>query len=272
MAARNTSGRWGSIGLLAVAVLLFILLETAYAWIAGKPLDRGMIIGFTIAMIYLGCLVAAVSRKGYVGANAIPEPTQAILRETMDAEVSHRVRLQFGGSGPAAIYPRPMVLGLNLMISERVLKEFSTDALLWSAKTDAFASIRFFRVEFPLIFASIVAGLMGCALCERWKVPSVWYAIPIALVVALLIFLGVGSYPFQVQADRRFTNTEEDRRAAKEALSYPYFAQQDRPKSEKWMFSQWELRGRAKRLGIELERGFRASDANLQASGTGEPS
>lgn len=59
----------------------------------------------------------------------------------------------------------------------------------------------------------------------------------------------------QLWVDRDVTKTEEDRQAAKEALSIPYFIQRNRPLLYRW-FSQRKLKMRAKNLGIELEHGF----------------
>jgi hypothetical protein len=104
---------------------------------------------------------------------------------------------------------------------------------------------------------ALLAYVMVCFL-DRWKLPSWYFVFPAALFLLSFALLACVGYALQFASDRHFTKTESDRQAAKEALSYPYFAQCDRPRGRKWIFSRLELRGRARRLGIELERGYRA--------------
>ena len=103
-----------------------------------------------------------------------------------------------------------------------------------------------------MVLGMIGAGLI-LALLERWKLSGWALLFPCGAILAT--FAGAGLYGFhlQVVADAALTLTEEDRRAAREASRYPYRAQKERSRAEKWLFFAGELRGRARRLGIDLD-------------------
>jgi hypothetical protein len=91
-------------------------------------------------------------------------------------------------------------------------------------------------------------------LTERPGNPAWEIALAVAALPLMLIAMVVAGLGAQFRADGLLTVTEADRVAASEALSYPYFAQLDRKKGQKWLFFRSELRARARRLGVELER------------------
>jgi hypothetical protein len=166
-------------------------------------------------------------------------------------------------------YPRPMVTGQSISISRWVAEEFSPSALIWSVKTDMSASKQFIKKGLIALFALLLLALVAIGLAER-SAASGLYALAIFLFV-VFGFIAVGYYGFlfQVAADRALTITDSDYAAAKEALSHPYFAQADKPALNRWAFLRAELKGRARRLGIELERGYRAEPRSILPKSAG---
>jgi hypothetical protein len=231
----------------------------AYHLISGKSLSVGeFVVPLLAPLITLGMMNLMARAKGAPPKfDPVPEPAGTELRQALRSVGLSHCRLSFWSSGPSAAFPRPMALGLNVVVSKRVLDDFSPEALDWSVKTDARAAVKFLYFGLPTFFAISSSALLLTGLFERWKVPSAWYLLPVSLGLLSFVLLMVIGFRLQVQSDRLFTVTEADRRAAKEALSYPYFAQADRPSSKRWMFPRGELLGRARRLGLELERGYR---------------
>jgi len=192
-----------------------------------------------------------------------PEELEARIEKALGEAGIRRATLAYWDKGEQASYPRPFAFGKKIAISRRVAEGLSPAALEWSVKTDSVASWQGTVRGFPLLFLGLLAVSVCGAGMERWKLPDVFVLLPLAFLA--LSFTATGFYAFRLQvlADRRFTTTDYDRAAAKEALSFAYFAQEDRPSGSRWLFSRRELAGRARRLGIVLERGFRAGPGEV---------
>lgn len=193
------------------------------------------------------------------------EPTETGLafQSVLEQEGLTGITVTLGESGDPATFPRLIAMGNSVMVPQRVMTEYSEPALLWSLKTDA-AAARWFMPFLVLCGGVAVLLMFTIAIFERLRVPNYVYGwtagIWVLILFGGLIWLGTA---MPCTADRRFTKTDADRAAAKEALSYAYFAQADLSPMKRKMYLRWELTTRAKRLGIELERGFRA-DVHLR--------
>lgn len=158
-------------------------------------------------------------------------------------------------------YPRPFIYGEAISISEVALESLSRPALNWFLRTEYRSQKRvfgFFGRTFPGL-ALVTLPLMG--LIERFKV-SDWWMLGILAMLVIYFALGFKVEALeQLRADRETTISDEDFLAAKEALSYPFFAQIHRRRGKRFMFNPKELERRAKNLGIELEEGYRVPGA-----------
>ena len=245
-----------------VVIALLALMFGSYAWVSWKPVQMGAIVGPLVGNLFFWFVaIPRITKKSRVVPDAVPEPIHSVLKEDLRAVGVKHPQVLYAVSGPSAEFPRPLVVGASVSVSTRVLQVYSPEALRWSVKTDALASRRFCFIAGPLLFLCAWGSLLGFGLCERLNAPNLYYAGPVLLIVLGFVSACVLGFRFQVLTDREFTKTETDRRAAKEALGYCYFAQSDRTPGNRWLFFRRELYGRARRLGIELERGYRASSA-----------
>ena len=235
-----------------------------YAGIARTP------VSFTPYIGCLGPLIMLAVFRTFKGAapqlSELPPDVNRRLDRTLAEEGLDGMRLQYGDRGAQEIFPRPMILGTNLMLSRRVLDEFSPEALMWSVRTDVLASFRFLRFGIPMFIGMLLLTIVLVAIGERVHAPSVFLALPATVGILSFVALGASGYLFQIAADRRITRTPADLAAAREALTIPYRAQQGRTRSEKWMFLSGELRGRARRLGIDLDEAAERGSSTLESS------
>lgn len=254
MASRNGGERypWAqTIVFFLVIVVALLGMAELMAWIEQKPMKIGLVFS---SLIYLVCLWGFSLSKPRPG--PVPEPYSAAIKDALESVGCRWVKANYLSYGQSASFPRPLAFGRFIGISERVLDEFSHEALMWSVKTDALAAFMFIKWGVSTFVAAMLMAVVADGLVERWHLPSVYYWIPLGLGISSFAGLCIFGFQMQVQADKRFTKTEADRLAAKEALSFPYFDQLDRTSSKKWMYPRAELSKRAKRLGIELERGY----------------
>jgi hypothetical protein len=220
---------------------------------AGKAPSPGLFIGPLGMFIVVGLLAASAKSGAEL---AVPPPAEigAMLREELDGIGLGGTRLVYVSRGEGSDFPRPLALNNVVSLSRRVCEDLSPEALAWSVKTDALAMNRFMRWMNRILIPSLFACIFMIGLTERPGIPAWVIALAVAAVPAMLIAMVVVSFAAQFRADRLLTVTEADRAAATEALSYPYFAQLDRKKGQKWLYFRSELRARARRLGIILER------------------
>jgi len=190
------------------------------------------------------------------------------LPEAVDEELQRYVSVPglmksaalFGSLSKAeADYPRPLALWGKIMVSRRTLEEYSPQALRWSIKSERIASA---KSVMTIMWCRLIFLLASTAGIFAGNPPTLSYATSLLLffvLMAMLIGLIAACFRFQFQADAQCTETEMDRQAAKEALGYSYFAQADRERLNRWFFFRSELSARASRLGITLERGYKAT-------------
>lgn len=238
----------------------FNLVASGIYWlVAGKQLPPSFAVVAAASMGYL-CIFIAVAPRHPQTPNNPAGPRFQELRAELDRINLQKVKLVIG---PDSLdFPRPLALGPSTTIPLRIAETWSKPALTWSTKTDSTASYRlFWRGTFGLMFGFLLA-LTATALGERLGWPSGYWLLPVSLGFGVFLMFCVYGFRLQIRADKEFTRSPEDRLAAKEALSYPYFAQGDKPPFKRWMFLRAGLRGRARRLGIELERGYRVPDSD----------
>ncbi len=260
---KNTTARSSkSQSLLFVAggILSTILVIGLSTFVSGKPPEGGLIfIGFISVAFFtvLGCLVAFGKNKTPLVSN-LPEPLNQLVATELKASGLSYVIVRHGFENKnVKAYPRPMPINNYVTIPERICNDWSPQALCWSIKTDSAASVAFVRKTFFWLLVFMLGILVLVRLLERWKAPGWTVGLAFSLIIVGFVLWGYIGYKLQLKYDRQFTKTAEDLAAAKEALSYPYFAQSDKKLFTKWMFFRAELTGRAKNLGIELERGFK---------------
>lgn len=157
-------------------------------------------------------------------------------------------------------YPMPLAMGNCVGVPEAVVSGLSPDALDWitvaEARAEAFEPrTSLIGVTIYVIALSVVFGLI-----YRFE-PSMFLAVP---AICALFILGPvlylrRIYLAQIASDLALPSTPEDLAAAKEALSFAYFAQADRRWNDRFMFEKRQVRARGKALGFELERGYRIS-------------
>lgn len=239
-------------------ILLNLFGYILFSLVAGKPPPAG--ITFSAGpIVFLSLMVASAPVRPL----APPDPTDTLLhrlREELDRSDLQNVKLYVGTD--LIDLPRPFALGPSTTIPRRIAETWSPAALAWSTKTDSTASYRFYRRGTAGFLLGMLLALMAMALGERLYWPSGYWLVPCSIGFGAFLWFCVYGYRLQLIADRKFTRTENDLLAAKEALSYPFFAQGDKPLFQRWMFLRAELKGRARRLGIELERGYRVPDSD----------
>lgn len=158
-------------------------------------------------------------------------------------------------------YPAQLVGRNWVSISEERLKTLSVPALAWQIRAEFRAEQRFSARTHRVIAWLVVCTLVGLPLGERLKLSGWWLLVPVLLVCAFV------PYVFRVQslenarADVETTVSEEDRLAAKEALSYTCFALSRQKPANTWPESARHYSERAERLGIVLEEGYRVPEA-----------
>lgn len=158
-------------------------------------------------------------------------------------------------------HPKPICMNGRVTIPERVLRDYSAPALLWAVKTEYSAAILEIKSVVAWLLLPIIGLLVGMGLVERYHASGWWMLFPGALlVVGWTVGFRVSTKNVE-NCDLRFTTSEEDRLAAKEALSLPYFDQLKRGPSKKWLFTASTYAARAKNLGITLEEGYRVPGA-----------
>jgi hypothetical protein len=252
--SRWLAGLCGAFIFFLVSFLTFQLVGV----LSGKSDSAGTSLPISFAFLGLGVGFYGASLANKNSHVVTPDDVDGLIQNALAEAGVKGVRTTYWTEMQTSDFPRPIVMGNNLSISRRVAEEFSPAALAWSVKTDIAASRAFTRAAVPTFFAFVLSLLVFFCLGERWKFSNLVFLIGFAVFVAGFVGWGFWGYLFQVAADRRFTRTERDRAAAKEALGYPYFAQRDRSFLKRWAFLPGELRGRARRLGIELERGYKA--------------
>ncbi|MDQ2986862.1 MAG: hypothetical protein M3R13_09110 [Armatimonadota bacterium] len=161
------------------------------------------------------------------------------------------IPLQFSDARETTIRRR------TLEIPELLAERLSPNALLWSCKADMNALRSSKKPTLYTIFACLPI-VVAFPLLDRYDV-SWHYWLVAALLFTLSVALGAWlSYRNQLEADTVVTRTAEDLAAAKEALSFAYFSSDDNTFERHFPGFLGEIGGRAKALGIELERDYRA--------------
>lgn len=233
---------FGTIG--ALGFTLYDVIAGNLSW--ASPV-RGLGSGFVFA------LISVVVTKGI---KVPPTGTDPELEEMM-ARVGIRNPVV---TIDASDDPRPDLAGCGLFIPERVRETWSPQALRWWISVEAKAQLPRASTSY-LSPAMVVLGIILLALGERWHLNLLFGGGAVLIFIAVF---GVDQWdrPHVLAIDREVTMTEEDRLAAKEALSNVYFAQVARPLSKRFMLSASFLKRRADALGITLERGFHAPRAD----------
>jgi hypothetical protein len=259
-----SSGRSGLPRYLPIAV--YVICAIAYGGlmslqrvIAAKPVDIGIVIQALIYPIWLAVFIRWAVSKARMPID-LPEPTATDLANELKAAGIRVQRLSYFPEGRTSEFPRPYAMGKQVSISKRVLDNYSPQALRWSIKTDSAAASMFLYRAVPSLILCFLLGIVGVSLIQRWKLPDTYLWIPISSIFIAFISIGMFGFMFQFKSDDRFTKTDDDRVAAKETLSYVYFAQKDRSRSDRWLFPLFELTTRAKHLGITLERGYKVEN------------
>lgn len=200
----------------------------------------GLGLGLTFLFVYL---------FGSSGDKTLESGTEPELEELI--ALGHR-RGQITIS--ASDYPRPVTMGSSLIIPRQVLDTWSPRAIRWWVAVEH----QLFERNKQLLGLFCILSLMGLVgVGFGMRQNSIFLVAGSGLVcLFLIILLAIQDRPKVLSIDREVTKTEEDRLAAKEALSNAYFVQVDRPLSKRFMLSASFLKRRADALGITLERGF----------------
>lgn len=233
-----------ALGGMAVALLY----NGLFNLIAGEALPQPFSI--CLGSVTTGLLVVVFGRRT---SSPMPEELEQVAKKVKADYPT--VCVEYRDSGDLEGYPKPLVLGRTVGISRAVKEEWTPEALAWSLRTDIAATQVSNGRTLATFWALETLFFVGAALGVRLHWPfSIWLTV-LGLGLSLIVS-GYQAYLFQLAADKRFTVTDQDRAAAREALSRPYFPQVDRPLFKRWMYLKSELRGRAKMLGIDLERGY----------------
>jgi hypothetical protein len=254
--ADTPANRWKNVGLLGVFFLVAsVLIYLVAVWIIRKPLPPLALSG--IFVLY-GMSSFMILRAPPVAAT--PSPVEGKVKDALAEVGLANWRVFYREMGPAAEFPRPVCLGKCVSVSRRLVDELSPAAFAWFIRAEALGSHKS-----TVKGAILVLVLQLSALAVLGLVASRSVSLPIALGIIATSFValwGIIRY-YQFKADQIVTQTEEDRHAASEALSLPYFAQQDKRGFQKWMFTRRELKTRADRLGVELVRPNPSSNLTL---------
>jgi hypothetical protein len=192
------------------------------------------------------------------------EPTRVRI-----PELEHLLETE-GGSSPEIYllnapgnrdYPTQLVGRYWVSISEERLNTLSAPALAWQIRTELRAEQRFSARTNRVIAWFLVCILVGFPLGERFKISAWWLMVPVLLVCAFVPYVFRVQSQENARADKKTTVSEEDRLAAKEALSYTYFALSRQKQANTWPESAKHYSERAERLGIVLEEGYRIPGA-----------
>jgi len=202
-------------------------------------------------------LIGMLYMRARARASRAPAELEPLVEEALEEAGIHGATLTYWDRGDQASRPRPFAFAKQIAISRAVAEGLTPNALRWTIKTDALAGWLGCVRAFPLLGGGLLVAIAAASLEERWKLPGVYVLGPLGFVA--LVFAATGFYGWRLQllADQKFTKTGDDRAAAKEALSFAFFSQEDRPSGNRGLFSRRELSGRARRLGIVLARGYR---------------
>lgn len=199
---------------LAALGLVVLFQWTCVSWARGYDWPTFGVLDPFVGVIFGLCFLRYLVRS-----DIRPEvPTESLggrWREELDRAGLAKVRLLCGADRNIAPLPRLMAIGSIVTVPKRVADDYSEDALLWSLKTDSAAAMAFYRTGLPGLLSSLCVGLLLVTACSRWKLPNVWLLLPVGVILIGIVASTYLGFCQQVAADRRFTVTEGDRRAAR---------------------------------------------------------
>jgi hypothetical protein len=242
------------VGVYFAMLIVLLVVEGFYYLVAGKWTESAFPMMFTLPLAFMA-MAWWMSRNVKLSQPAdIP-----VVRETLLGLGFKPVLVRILESSE---HPKPICQPGSISIPVRVLSACSEDALRWTIKTE-YSAVRM-ETKWTLIWFGIplICSLVVIALIDRFHASYWWAAIPTGCLALSIVWLSGFSNRNLQEFDRMFTQTEADRSAAKEALSFPYFDQISRKPIQKWMYTAAAYRARAQNLGITLEEGYQVPGAD----------
>jgi hypothetical protein len=245
------------VGVVAICTFAFFVVGAVY-WLASGELPGGIVapaLGFAV-VASAGVLLhlRKPSQPGlpdFLHQDLMADLTEAGLRD-------YSIQLLANND-----FPLPVALGRHVYLSAGMVDHLSPLAIKWATVGCAQGQKNEPKYLYWTFGGLLLCSLFAIGLGERYEASGTWWLCValITLIAAFVIAINI-SYRTAIRADAKITKTEADRCAAKEALSYAFFAQADRPLYNKWSFLRSDLAGRARALNIDLERGYRVDSAS----------
>lgn len=246
---------------LAITALSALCLFAAYAISAGKLPTLSMVMMVTLIMVVTSVFGSGASSKEADDLQFAPLDSvlEARLQQRLKDHGLHGFVMLQDTSNVPSEYPIPFVMGKGLALTPNALESLGPAALDWI--TVAEARSEEFEPKLStlgLVAFSVALGLLF-GVSDRLGINNGWFFLILIGLIVTLPILWIGHLlRAQRKSDRIVTQTPSDFEAAKEALSYACFSQVGKRWSDKIPLLQRQSLGRAKSLGITLERGFRA--------------